>query len=90
MEITVVKRVEIAKKATARSANMKDWRIRNKHNRKMREIARELVEKNGGYVIATPAELHDLYGATVGKGDEKFVWGIEWNLVWKKLEFMPI
>lgn len=82
--------IEIAKKLTARTAEMKDWRIRNKYNRKMRQIARDLVELNGGYIIATPAELQAIYDVQVGKGDERFVWGIDMNSVWKKLQFSPI
>ena len=57
--------IEIAKKLTARTAEMKDWRIRNKYNRKMRQIARDLVELNGGYIIATPAELQAIYDVQV-------------------------
>ena len=45
LTLTLSHCVEVAKKQTLRSSEMKDWKIRNKHNRRMREIARELVKK---------------------------------------------
>ena len=92
LTLTLSRCVEVAKKQTLISSEMKDWKIRNKHNRRMREIARELVKKNGGYVIGTPAEVKETYGVNVGglEDPRKFVWGIDWNNVWKQLQFAPI
>lgn len=92
LTLTLSRCVEVAKKQTLISSEMKDWKIRNKHNRRMREIARELVKKNGGYVIGTPAEVTETYGVNVGglEDPRKFVWGIDWNNVWKQLQFAPI
>lgn len=62
MEQTLTNRVNIAKRLTAETATIKDWRIRNKHNRAMREIARELTAGKG-YIIASVKELTAKYGA---------------------------
>lgn len=73
-------RIDFAKDMTSEVANMKDWRVRNKHNRAMREIARELVESNGGYLIASPNELAERYPGMFESnpvnGDTKMVWCI--------------
>ena len=90
MELTLAMCVNAAKSQTRRSAEMKDWRIRNKVNRRMREHARALVEKNGGYLIATPAEIAEKYGENVGRGSKRYVWSIDWNFIYKRLQFTPI
>lgn len=95
MEMTLTNRVNIAKRMTANAAALKDWRIRNKHNRAMREIARELTAGKG-YLIATVKELAAKYGPlchyeTAAPGaDEKHVWGLQMNIVWHKIQFVAI
>lgn len=95
MEITLTTRVNIAKRMTANTAAMKDWRIRNKHNRAMREIARELIAGKG-YIIASVRELAEKYGnlchyeITVPGADVKYAWGLQMNILWHKIQFVAI
>lgn len=95
MEMTLTNRVNIAKRMTAETAALKDWRIRNKHNRAMREIARELTSGKG-YLIATVKELAAKYGTlchyetTAPGADETRVWGLQMNIVWRKIQFVAI
>ena len=86
----ITKRVAFAKALTRRSAEMKDWQIRNKKNKKMREIARQLVQKNGGYIIAYPSEISEKYGGYHGNNNRKLIWCIHWNSMWKELQFTAI
>ena len=51
---------QFAKNLTSRAANAKDWQVRTKRLRAMREIAREIQET--GYIIASPKEMHEKYG----------------------------
>lgn len=87
--------MNIAKRMTANTANIKDWQIRNKHNRAMREIARELTAGKG-YLIATVKELAAKYGTlchyetTAPGADEKRVWGLKMDIVWHKIQFVAI
>lgn len=93
MAITLSKRIEVARLRTSKTANMKDWRIRNKHNRAMREIAREWIGGKG-YTIASVKELAAKYGdlchdETMAPGaDEKRVWGISFNIIHKRIHFV--
>lgn len=95
MEMSLTNRVNIAKRMTANTAALKDWRIRNKHNRAMREIARELTAGKG-YLIATVKELAAKYGAlchyeTAAPGaDIKRVWGLQLNSIGRKIQFVAI
>lgn len=95
MELTLTKRVNIAKRMTANTAALKDWRVRNKHNRSMREIARELTAGKG-YVIASVKELAAKYGTMCHYSPdapgayEKRVWGLQMNSVWRKIQFVAI
>lgn len=95
MEMTLTNRVNIAKRMTANAAALKDWRIRNKHNRAMREIARELTAGKG-YLIATVKELAAKYGTlchyeTAAPGaDIKRVWGLQMNSIGRKIQFVAI
>lgn len=95
MELTLTNRVNIAKRMTAETAALKDWRIRNKHNRAMREIARELTTGKG-YLIASVKELAAKYGklchyeTTAPGSDVKRVWGLQMNGIWHKIQFVAI
>lgn len=95
MKLTLTNRVNIAKRMTASTAALKDWRIRNKHNREMREIARELTAGKG-YVIATVKDLAAKYGAlchydaAAPGADEKRIWGLQMNSIWLKIQFVAI
>lgn len=92
---TLTNRVNIAKRMTSETAALKDWRIRNKHNRAMREIARELTAGKG-YIIASVKELVAKYGtlchyeATAPGADEKHVFGLQMNIIWHRIEFTAI
>lgn len=92
---TLQNRVNIAKEMTVMSASMKDWRIRNKHNKAMREVAREWM--NGkGYFIGSVIELKNKYGdlchyeTNAPGADKKCVWAVDYNDVNKRLEFVGI
>lgn len=93
MAITLSKRIEVARLRTSKTANMKDWRIRNKHNRAMREIAREWIGGKG-YIIASVKGLSAKYGdlcryeVSAPGADEKRVWGISFNIIHKRIHFV--
>lgn len=95
MEMRLSTRVTWAKRVTEETANMKDWRVRNRHNRAMREIARELTAGKG-HIIASVKELAAKYGtlchyeATAPGADEKHVWGLQMNIIWHRIEFTAI
>lgn len=95
MEITLANRVNIAKRMTANTAALKDWRIRNKHNITMREIARELTAGKG-YVIASVKELSDKYGTLCHYSPDspeaykKRVWGLRMNEIHREIQFVSI
>lgn len=96
---TLKRCIDCAKNLTEKAANVKDWRIRNKYDREMREIARDLNGKRG-YLLATVDELKAKYPGkiTVGKCEEdasrKILWGITYNAyVWAgnhHFSFVPI
>ena len=44
--MTISKRIEIARNLTVATANIKDYKIRNKHNRQMRKLADNLYTGN--------------------------------------------
>jgi hypothetical protein len=70
--------IESAKRHNAESASVKDWRIRNNSNRKMREIARAL-SAGKGYEIGTAAEIGAKYGIKFlweGSDTRKFIWAV--------------
>lgn len=76
--------------ATTRAANMKDYKVRSKRNRAMRELARELL-KGAGFIVATGDELKAKYpNFFKGHGAEKFIWAVYYNSVWNRLDFAPI
>lgn len=95
MGITLTKRVNIAKRMTEETANMKDWQVRNRHNRAMREIARGISDGKG-YIIASVRELTQKYGNlchydTIATGaDAKHVWGLQMNEIYRKIQFVAI
>ena len=74
---------------------MKDWQIRNKHNRQMREIAREWTAGRG-YMISTLKDLRKRYGSlshydvNAPGANVLRVWAVDYNSVWKRLQFTPI
>ena len=90
--MTISKRIEIARNLTVATANINDYKIRNKHNRQMRELARELMSCKG-YIIASTRELkakyenHSHYDAI---SDDKHIWGISANLSWNEIQFAAI
>lgn len=81
-KITLNFLVSQARRRTADAAIVKDYRCRNKHNRRMREIAREW-NADKGYRICSIAELKAEYGDLVhyhlagdARDNKKRVWGI--------------
>lgn len=95
MTTTLSKRIEVARLRTSKTANMEDWRIRNKRNRAMREIAREWMSGKG-YIIASVKDLSAKYGdlchyeVSAPSADDKRVWSIGDNSIWRKLQFIAI
>ena len=90
--MTISKRIEIARNLTAATASIKDYKIRNKHNLQMRELARELMSCKG-YIIASTRELKEKYGDLShydAISDDKHVWGISMNLSWNEIQFAAI
>ena len=90
--MTISKRIEIARNLTVATANIKDYKIRNKHNRQMRELARELIAGKG-YIIASTRELKEKYGDLSHYdviSDDKDIWGISMNFSNRKLLFVAI
>lgn len=95
MEITLTNRVNIAKRMTADTAALKDWRVRNNRNRSMRGIARDLAAGKG-YIIASVNDLTDKYGTLChyspdapGSG-KKHVWGLRMNKIHREIQFVAI
>ncbi|MDE6285113.1 MAG: hypothetical protein K2M17_05145 [Bacilli bacterium] len=62
MTVSLKSKVEMASSLTRRVAEMKDWRVRNKHNFAMRNIARDWMENHEGYFVGTFGKLKELYG----------------------------
>jgi len=93
--LTLTNWINVAKRMTARAAALKDYCITNKHNRQMREIAREWMAGRG-YIIATVKDLHERYGTlshydvNAPGADVLTVWAIDWNDFYKRLQFAPI
>ena len=90
--MTISKRIEIARNLTAATASLKDYKIRNKHNRQMRELARELMSGKG-YIIASTRELKEKYGDLSHYdviSDDKDIWGISMSLSDRKILFVAI
>lgn len=92
---TLAHRANVAKSLTDKTAALKDWRVRNKHNRAMREIAREWM--NGkGYFIGSVIELKNKYGdlchyETAAPGaDKKCVWAVLAPIRYGKILFAAI
>lgn len=90
--ITLQQRVAIAKNFCAKTANMKDWQVRNNHNRAMREIARELI-RGKGYIIATEEEMNEKYGYPCDKkcqDKKKHIYSLCYNSIFNKIGFVSI
>lgn len=79
-------RIRSAKAATAETASLKDWRIRNSHNCSMREAARQLASGKG-YMIATDAAAHDI-DTRITPSDRVRVWGFIWNHIYKRIHLV--
>lgn len=91
--ITKEELMKVAAKETRRAAELKDYKCRNRHNREMRRIAREMAE-NGGFMLASNVEMALTYGEIFEKqyadclmSPAKRCWFVEWNIVNRKVEF---
>lgn len=91
--MTLIQSINLAKALTRASANVKDWLVTNRHDRQMREIARDL--NNGkGYIIATPAELANRYPGlyeNFSTTTHKIIWAVDF-FGWRgqKYSFLPV
>ncbi|MBD5583786.1 MAG: hypothetical protein HDQ88_01765 [Clostridia bacterium] len=94
-ESAMVKGIEIAKILTKQVADMKDWRVRSKRQRAMREIAREWA-KNKCYFAGTPRDLRDRYGdlveihETAAWNDVKFIWACYKSPICNNISFKAV
>lgn len=95
MALNLTNRVNIARRMTADTAALKDWRVRNRKNRSMRGIARELTAGKG-YIIASVKDLSSKYGTLChyspdahGAG-KKRVWGLKMNKIHREIQFVAI
>lgn len=79
-------RIRSAKASTTETASMKDWRIRNRHNRCMREAAR-LLASGKGYLIATDTAAHDI-DTRITPSETVRVWGFSWNNIYKRIHLV--
>lgn len=87
---TLRDRIRIARHFTQKVAEMKDWRIRNKHNRLFREKARELL-KGKGYLVLTQNEAHQIDSHYEKSDDQhKHIWGFMWNEVYNRIGLVSI
>ena len=88
--MTLQQRINYAKLMTKRSAAVKDYKVRRKDQRELREIARELTAGNG-YIIASPNEMSQRYPKYYSvKGSERMVFAIQWNVLWRRLSFVGL
>lgn len=91
-EITLETRVRFAKAMTLKAAEMKDWRIRSKRKRAMRDVAREWANEKG-YFIGTVRELRERYGDlvkvydTAPDNDVKYIWYCHTDNIFNNIEF---
>lgn len=91
--ITLAKRIEIAKRMTKASSEIKEWRLRRKKDKDLKKLAVK-VAADKGYIIATATELHEKYptlfsfnGFDDGK---KMIWAIGRGCGLDVLTFIPI
>ena len=91
---------KIAENLTTRAALTKNYLIRNKHNRAMRDAAARMLLE-GGYFYGTEAELREHYADTFAAAPfaipqyskevtEKRYWAILWNITWKRMYFVLV
>jgi len=91
-EPTLLNRINIAKRITAESASIKDWKLRRKSDRKLKELAGELVAGKG-YIIASAKELSTRYPDLMAASNDtrRHVWGIGKIIIGlQRLGFIPI
>ena len=85
----------VAARFTRQAADTKDWRLRRKHDRKMKEIAKALTEGRG-YIIATDKELAQIYPGlfrgTTGEESKRMIWAVYFSqfAIGDKMSFVPI
>ena len=94
-EIGIKGWAEFAKKMTTDAANAKDWTLRRKDDKRMKEIAQELAAGRG-YIIATDRELEKMYPglfkAQGVKESPKTIWAVDYQRFnhFSKMSFAPI
>ena len=81
--MTLTQAIELAKKITNRAAGTKDWRLTNKRDRGMKDLAVELSQGKG-YILASPKSIAERYPQFVGPyfaggpdAGRTFVWAID-------------
>lgn len=94
-EIGIKGWAEFAKKMTTDAANAKDWMLKRKSDKRMKEIAQEL-SAGRGYIIATDKELESQYpGLFKSQSVEespKMIWAVDFQRFnhFAKMSFAPI
>lgn len=97
-KITIDKAKESARISTLKVSQIKDWRLRTKRSRELKQLAKHLLESNECYIVATDTELAAKYPEFHSTGNdtgEKFVWEIVprrygESSKYVKLSFAPI
>lgn len=85
----------VASRMTNEAANAKDWTLRRKDDKRMKEIAQELAAGRG-YIIATDRELEKMYPglfkAQGVKESPKTIWAVDYQRFnhFSKMSFAPI
>lgn len=84
----------VASSLTQKASCVKDWRLRRKADRRMKEIASEWT-KGRGYIIATSAELEQMYPglfSNLSTDTRKIIWAIDYCScrVGNKMAFIPV
>lgn len=81
--------ITFAKRTTEKAATMADYKVRNRKNRMMREIARDL-NRGRGYVIASAVEMSDAGELIAHNNGRRIIWAVGYNNFYKELQFIPI
>ena len=77
-QFTLSEKIQIAKLQTYKATRTKDWRLTRKADKAAKQAAKDLAARKG-YIIATPAELKQMYPQFVrwnpgADADQKMVW----------------
>lgn len=85
----------VASRMTKQAANAKDWMLKRKSDKRMKEIAQEL-SAGCGYIIATDKELESQYPGLFKSQSvdesKKMIWAVDFQRYnhFAKMSFAPI